>query len=135
MWAACSARQQFRIGAGCVGADGMRCVLPGCGDASFGFPTSPARSARPRGATFDAPSIRARLAAVDLSRCAKESGPRGTVELGVVLAPEGRVIEVTPTEQLVGTEKARCIAVCLLTSPIPPFAGPVRRLTTSLFVP
>lgn len=136
VWAVCSPRQQFRTGVGCVGADGMRCVLPGCGDDSLGLPprTRPA-SASAGGTRFDAGRTRARLADVDLSRCAKEPGPRGTAELTVVLAPEGRVLEVVPVDALAGTEKAKCIAAYLLTSPVPPFAGPAHRLAMSLSVP
>lgn len=135
VWAVCSPRQQFRIGAGCVGADGMRCVLPGCGDASFGLFTPRHRPPSAGGASFDVERARARIADVDVSRCAKEPGPRGTAELTVVLVPEGRVVEVVLVDRFAGTEKAKCIAAVLLTSPVPPFAGPSRRLETSLFVP
>jgi hypothetical protein len=53
----------------------------------------------------------------------------------VVLAPEGRVLELIPSAPLAGTEKAKCIAALLLTSPLPAFSGSPRRLEISLAIP
>jgi hypothetical protein len=136
VWAVCARGMTFRIGAGCVQKDGMRCVLSECGDSSFHAAERTGASTRTTvGAPFDAERTKDALRSVDLGSCEGESGSRGWAELGVVVEPEGHVTEVTPPRSLAGTEKAKCVSALLFARSLGPFQGYPRRLHVDVFVP